>query len=215
MCLPAAPPTQRTPQGVKTVERVLDAAELLFAERGFEATGLREVAQQAGLRAPSLYNHFPNKEALYAAVLERAFRPLLDLLEVFLTRGDEAYADPRLLEEIMDSLGRHPNVSRLLHYEVLAGGDRATDVLQGWLGAMYRDGLAALEGSPDTGPWQPAELPRLLFTMATVFTGYFAVGPPYAGMLGGDPGSPDALERHTRFLRKFWQVLWGTWEERA
>jgi AcrR family transcriptional regulator len=207
---PASP--QRTPQGAQTVERVLDAAELLFSERGFDGTGLREVAREAGIRAPSLYNHFPNKEALYAAVLERAFRPMLGLLASFRAGGEKAYADPRLLEDVMSHLARHPNVSRLLHYELMAGGGRANAVLQGWLGSMYRDGLAALAESPETGPWQPEELPRLFFTMATVFTGYFAVGPAYAGLLGGDPLAPEAVERQTRFLRKLWQLLQGTWE---
>lgn len=215
MSLPQPSLPQRTTQGAQTAERILDAAELLFSERGFDGTGLREVAREAGIRAPSLYNHFPNKEALYAAVLERAFRPLLGLLEAFQSGGEEAYTDPRLLEDIMEHLARHPNVSRLLHYEVMAGGRRANAVLQGWLGSMYRNGLAALAGSPEAGPWRPDELPRLLFTMATVFTGYFAVGPAYTGLLGGDPLAPEAVEQQTRFLRKLWQVLWGTWKEEA
>jgi TetR/AcrR family transcriptional regulator len=213
MSLPEPITPQRTPQGAQTAERILDAAELLFSERGFEGTGLREVARAAGIRAPSLYNHFPNKEALYAAVLERAFQPLLRLLEAFQAAGDESYADPRLLEDVMGHLARHPNVSRLLHYELMAGGRRANAVLQGWLGSMYRNGLAALADSPESGPWQTDELPRLLFTMANVFTGYFAVGPAYAGLLGGDPLAPESIERQTRFLRKLWQVLWGTWKE--
>ena len=213
MSLAEPGPPQRTPQGAQTKERILDAAELLLSERGFDGTGLREVAREAGIRAPSLYNHFPNKEALYAAVLERAFQPLLALLEAFRAGGEQAYSDPRLLEDIMGHLARHPNVSRLLHYEVMAGGRRANTVLRGWLGSLYRNGLAALEGSPETGPWKAEELPRLLFTMATVFTGYFAVGPAYAGLLGGDPLAPEAVERQTRFLRKLWQVLWGSWKE--
>jgi TetR/AcrR family transcriptional regulator len=213
MSLPEPITPQRTPQGAQTAERILDAAELLFSERGFEGTGLREVARAAGIRAPSLYNHFPNKEALYAAVLERAFQPLLRLLEAFQAGRDESYTDPRLLEDVMGHLARHPNVSRLLHYELMAGGRRANAVLQGWLGSMYRNGLAALAGSPESGPWQTDELPRLLFTMANVFTGYFAVGPAYAGLLGGDPLAPESIERQTRFLRKLWQVLWGTWKE--
>jgi hypothetical protein len=39
------------------------------------------------------------------------------------------------------------------------------------------------------------------------------VAPAYAGLLGGDPLAPESIERQTRFLRKLWQVLWGTWEE--
>ncbi len=62
-------PAPCTSQGAQAAERVLDAAELWFSERGFQGTGLREVAPEAGLRAPRLYNHFPHEEALYAAVV--------------------------------------------------------------------------------------------------------------------------------------------------
>ena len=54
-----------------TAERILDAAEDLFAEKGYSATSLGDVADRVGIRSPSLYNHFRNKEALYEAVLER------------------------------------------------------------------------------------------------------------------------------------------------
>ncbi len=54
-----------------TAERILDAAEDLFAAKGYSATSLGDVADRVGIRSPSLYNHFRNKEALYQAVLER------------------------------------------------------------------------------------------------------------------------------------------------
>src|SRR5690606_15695429 len=72
---PASAPRRR---GEITAARILDAAEALFAERGYAGTTLRDVADAVGLRIPSLYNHFPSKDALYAAVLERGFGPVLD-----------------------------------------------------------------------------------------------------------------------------------------
>ena len=50
-------------KGKQTAERILDAAEELFAERGYAGTALRDVAAMVDLRTPSLYNHFPNKES--------------------------------------------------------------------------------------------------------------------------------------------------------
>ena len=88
---------QRTAKGVETVERALDVAEHLFAERGFRGTSLRDVADAAGIRAPSLYNHFPAKEALYEAVLERALRPMQEMLEDFLAGGESAYSEEQLI----------------------------------------------------------------------------------------------------------------------
>ena len=54
-----------------TRERVLDAALICFAERGYAATSMREIARQVGIQAPSLYNHFSGKRDILAALLER------------------------------------------------------------------------------------------------------------------------------------------------
>ena len=65
--------------GDVTAARILDAAEELFAERGYAGTTLRDVAGRVGVRNPSIYNHFAGKEALYQAVLERVVGPVLEL----------------------------------------------------------------------------------------------------------------------------------------
>jgi len=73
-------------KGEVTAERILDAAEALFAERGYAGTSLRDVAARVELRIPSIYNHFPSKDALYAAVLARGIGPVLELLAEFARR---------------------------------------------------------------------------------------------------------------------------------
>ena len=198
---PAVP--QRTSQGAKTVERVLDAAEDLFAAKGFDGTSMREVAGVAGIRAPSLYNHFPNKEALYAGVLARAFGPGLELLETFLARGEEAYREPTLLKDFLALLAERPNVARLMHYEVLSGGEHMNRLLQEWIASLWDKGLAAMQRSPKTGPWRREELPHLLFTLMTAITGNFALAPGYSHAFGGDVFNDRALEEHARFLASY------------
>ena len=61
-----------------TQQRILDAAEELFATRSFEATTLREIAHKVGIREPSLYAHFAGKDAIYGAVIDRALEPFGD-----------------------------------------------------------------------------------------------------------------------------------------
>lgn len=58
-------------KGRATRERILDAAETAFGEVGFRGASLREIAQRVGLSHPGLLHHFPSKEALLLAVLER------------------------------------------------------------------------------------------------------------------------------------------------
>lgn len=63
-------------------EGILDAAEDLFRERGFQAVTLTDVAQEVGIRKPSLYYHFPEgKEQLFVAVQERMFQRIGNQLQ--------------------------------------------------------------------------------------------------------------------------------------
>jgi AcrR family transcriptional regulator len=58
-----------------TRERILDAAEHLFAERGFDGTSIRDVTAEAGVNLAAVHYHFGSKEDLLRAVLERVVLP--------------------------------------------------------------------------------------------------------------------------------------------
>lgn len=55
----------------RTVDRILDAAARIFSERGYSATTTNHVAEAAGISIGSLYQYFPNKDALLVALEER------------------------------------------------------------------------------------------------------------------------------------------------
>jgi AcrR family transcriptional regulator len=55
-------------------ERILDAAETVFLERGFEGASVDEIADVARAGKPTIYARFPGKEALFAAVMARKVR---------------------------------------------------------------------------------------------------------------------------------------------
>jgi AcrR family transcriptional regulator len=58
-------------RSAETVDRILDAAARIFDERGYRATTTNHVAAQAGVSIGSLYQYFPNKDALLVALAER------------------------------------------------------------------------------------------------------------------------------------------------
>jgi AcrR family transcriptional regulator len=64
-----------------TVERVLAAAEDEFGRAGLDGAKLADIAKAAGITRPSLLYHFASKDALYGAVVDRAFGRLGRLLE--------------------------------------------------------------------------------------------------------------------------------------
>ncbi|SDI73186.1 TetR/AcrR family transcriptional regulator [Alteribacillus bidgolensis] len=61
-----------------TVDKIKKTALELFAENGYDGTSLSDIAKRVGIKKPSLYNHFDNKEALYFATIEDVFRAYVD-----------------------------------------------------------------------------------------------------------------------------------------
>jgi AcrR family transcriptional regulator len=72
---------------------ILGAALTCFAERGFAATRLDDVAQRAGVTKGTLYLYFPNKEELFKAVVAQALVPSLERGEALLGEADERRAE--------------------------------------------------------------------------------------------------------------------------
>jgi AcrR family transcriptional regulator len=53
--------------------QILDTALKLFAHRGYGATSVRDIAEEAGLSKGNVYHHFPDKESIFRALLDRYF----------------------------------------------------------------------------------------------------------------------------------------------
>ncbi|GGS14560.1 TetR family transcriptional regulator [Actinokineospora fastidiosa] len=76
-------------------EQLLDVARALFAEKGFEAASVEEIAHRANVSKPVVYEHFGGKEGIYAVVVDREMQSLL----AGMTRALSEDAHPRLLLE--------------------------------------------------------------------------------------------------------------------
>ena len=74
-------------QTVPTRERIVTAAERLFEDRGFQATNLSEIADEAGIRTPSLLYYFESKERLLDEVIRRAYAKIRQKVVFALASG--------------------------------------------------------------------------------------------------------------------------------
>jgi AcrR family transcriptional regulator len=81
--------------GKERREQLLDIGRKLFAEKGFEGTSVEEIASTAQVSKPVVYEHFGGKEGLYAVVVDREIRTLLDAITASLGTEDH----PRVLLE--------------------------------------------------------------------------------------------------------------------
>lgn len=81
-----------TPERRKELTRtaLLDAAEAIFAERGYNGVGLEDIAQAAGFTKGAIYSNFGSRQKLFLAVLERRNQRLLDAYAQLL-EGDASH----------------------------------------------------------------------------------------------------------------------------
>jgi AcrR family transcriptional regulator len=73
--------------GAERRAQLLEVGRTLFATKGFEATSVEEIAAKAGVSKPVVYEHFGGKEGLYAVVVDREVRNMLDRVTNALTAG--------------------------------------------------------------------------------------------------------------------------------
>jgi AcrR family transcriptional regulator len=163
-------------------DKILDAAEDLFARRGFTGIGMREVADAAGLGKSSLFHHFKSKAELYVAVVGR----ILDLFDRRTTAALAAGGDPlarfdRWIDALMDTFAQHPTSARLLlrslfEDDELAGTSeeeqRADQTLQrlfSRVANLLREGMA-------TGAFRVANIPHMLQSLVGLTVYHFASG---------------------------------------
>ncbi|MBA3507103.1 MAG: TetR family transcriptional regulator [Betaproteobacteria bacterium] len=78
-------------EALKTRERLLDAAERVFCERGVSRTSLAELATAAGVTRGAVYWHFKDKAGVFRAMCDRATSPFATMIE---QAGATAAADP-------------------------------------------------------------------------------------------------------------------------
>lgn len=124
--------TTTAPRQARAIERrehLLDAAAQVFAQRGYSDAQMDEIAAAADTSKGGLYFHFPNKEALIAAVIGRAG----DILRRRVTRAMTAAGDDPVaraeaaLATLVNTLAAHRSLARVLAAESLGSSTTARE----------------------------------------------------------------------------------------
>jgi len=136
---------------------ILDAAERLFASRGFAATRLEDVAEAVGLTRAALFYHFRDKQALYDAMIAEAFEPMAGELDAILagSEGSNAQRLELAVAAWVDAIVQRPTLARLILRFVADGAEQPTqriffdhdDIVQKFW-TLFEEGRASGEFKP-------------------------------------------------------------------
>ena len=100
--------------GAERREQLIAVARTLFADRGFEGTSVEEIAARAQVSKPVVYEHFGGKEGLYAVVVDREVRTLLDGIRGSLTSGRKRELVEQTALAFLDYIEAHTEGFRIL-----------------------------------------------------------------------------------------------------
>jgi AcrR family transcriptional regulator len=109
---PEVTPNRR---GVRSREAVLDAAERLMAEQGYEAATVAQLVEEARIPPSSIYHYFGSKEGVLLAVMERGAERFFDALpDIDQRLGSQSEHLRIVVETIAETLERNPEFLRIL-----------------------------------------------------------------------------------------------------
>ena len=85
-----------------TKHRILDEALTLFSEKGYANVFVADIADRVGIKAPSLYKHYKNKQAIFDAIIEEMNRRFLEQAGALQINGTDALVDAEIYKNISE-----------------------------------------------------------------------------------------------------------------
>lgn len=195
--------TDRERNPTRTREAILDAAERLFAEAGYEATSLTDVGLAAGVSRGTPGYFFGSKEQLYRDVLERCLERVRAAVRSGRERALASREPPEVVlagavGEYFDFILSSPHFVKLLEREALDGG-RQLALLPPHLEAA-QEALGAIVTELALDPADREEAQQLLISMLALSWFHVVHGPTVLRALGIEAESAEFREARRRHV---------------
>ena len=180
--------------------RILDAAEALFAERGYGAASTREIAERAGIGKRMLFYYFASKEAVYRAVLDRVVGGMVAIHQRFRTDpGPVGLAEA--MEGITLFAAANLPAVRVLTREIMDGGPHMDELVREHLGPLFAAGAAEVARNMEQGIFRSADPMHVLVHVAGITLYYFQMLPLLERVWNRDPLAPATLAERAAAVR--------------
>lgn len=165
-------------------DKILRAAEIVFARSGFAGARMAEIAATAGVPKANLHYYFQTKEALYRAVLNKILFLWLSEMDIIRPEVAPAFALERYIRAKMALTAARPDASRVFANEILHGAPHLTSYLQTELHQLIAIKSRVLEEWIANGQMARVDPPHLFFTIWAATQTYADFGQQVCAVLG-------------------------------
>lgn len=174
----------RQARSAQAEERILGAAEQVFAQAGFAGATMAALARAAGLPAANLHYHFGTKQSLYEAVLENILRLWLDAADGIVPQAHPQLALPAYIRAKMAHSRQRPFASKVFANEVLHGAAHLRSYLGRELRRRVEEKDEVVRGWIARGWMQPTDAKHLFFLLWAMTQTYADFDVQICGVLG-------------------------------
>jgi AcrR family transcriptional regulator len=196
-----------------TKARILQAAEAVFAARGFDGASTREIAAAAGVNISSLHYHWESKENLYLAVFQNIYDRIINLIRAAVPpvagrRRDARALVDDLMGRIFDFFADHPDVTRLLVRRLLESGQDSVPIERDVLLPAWRT-FAAWTSQYGARKLSQFDSQVFMLTIYSVVLLLLLDSPHYVSLLGTSARTPENRPRLRRHVVQLVHHLLG------
>ncbi len=183
-------------------ERILSAAEAVFAKNGFGGARTQEIADLAGVNKAMIHYYFDSKEKLYHAILDQILFDLIKLTQEQLSsKMEPVELVRRFFLGYFDYVASHRHFSRITAMEMGSQDRYLARITETFFKPLFDRGVAFIQEGIDAGVFNKIDPRKLLVTIYAMAMAYFSDAEFIGMVLGGrDPLEEKLLKEHKHFL---------------
>lgn len=173
----AETPSKRERQREERRSQILDAALVVFSQKGYHATNVSDVAAQAGVSQGTIYWYFESKDELFRAALLSAFMDIGEEMLGALSACTTATEQLQALAESMEGLAEVAEGLFMLFLGYWSSSDRDEESAQIWVDLLkqYKDVVVGIvEDGIGAGEFKPVDAESLVWALLAAYDGLAA-----------------------------------------
>jgi TetR/AcrR family transcriptional regulator len=185
---------------IETKTKVLDAALLEFADKGFEGTSTRQIADRAGVRHTLLSYHFENKEGLWKIVIQNLnerFRMMFQSRMAATTNMDSHLKLRLIFEEFIRFSFNNPEFHWIMTHEASREGERMEWMLNEYVQPFFFATEELIREAQKSGHFVKGDPRHLLYLFIGAVSRVFMIRAEVENILDVPFNDPTFIKRHS------------------